>query len=141
VINDEPTLAPRMNLQRSSLEDSYAFVIEEMEAALPNLGTSNTRANKAAANHYLAKMYLTRGWDLDASADFERAKTDATAAIGGRGITIPFEQLWSPENENNEEFIFSVQYDAKSIPSNTSGNNQHSIFGQYLGGSESNHKY
>jgi len=141
IINNEATLAPRMNMPRSSLEESYQFVIHEMEEALPNLGDSRLRASKVAANHYLAKAYLTRGWDLGASSDFEKAKTYATAAIAGKNITIPFEQLWSPENENNEEVIFSVQYDAKSIASNSDGNNQQSIYGPYLGGTESHHKY
>lgn len=141
VINSEATLAPRMNIPRSSLTDSYKFVIEEMEAALPNLTSDKARVNMAAANHYLAKVYLTRGWDLKDNASFEKAKTYATAAIAGRNITIPFEKLWSPDNENNDEFLFSVQYDAKSLANTTSGNNQQGVFGAYLGGSENGHKY
>jgi hypothetical protein len=141
VINNEATLQPRMNLPRASLEDSYKFVIEEMETALPLLGGAKFRVNKATANHYLAKAYLTRGWDLGQSSDFEKAKTYAAAAIGGVGISIPFEQLWSPTNENNAEVIFAIQYDAKSISSNSDGNNQQAVFGPYLGGSELNHKY
>lgn len=141
IINDEPTMTPRMNLERSSLEESYNFIISEMEAALPDLGTEKARVNKTVANHYLAKVYLTKGWDMKDNSAFEKAKAYATAAIEGKGITIPFEQLWSPTNENNDEVIFAVQYDAKSIPSSTSGNNQQGIFGPYLGGSELNHKY
>ncbi len=140
-ISKEPTLAPRMNMPRSTLAESYAFIISEMEAALPNLATEVAKVNKTVANHYLAKVYLTRGWDLKQSADFDKAKTYATAAIAGKGITIPFETLWSPTNENNDEVIFSVQYDAKSVASTTSGNNQQSLFGPYLGGSELKHKY
>ena len=141
IINKEATLAPRMNMPRSSLADSYAFIISEMEAALPNLGTEVAKVNKTVANHYLAKVYLTRGWDLKQSADFEKAKTYATAAIAGKGITIQFETLWDPTKENNDEVIFAVQYDAKSIASTTSGNTQQSCFGPYLGGSELKHKY
>mgnify|MGYP001161913357 CR=1 FL=1 len=141
VINQEPTLEPRMNLPRVSLEESYAFVISEMEAALPDLGDNKTRVSQTAANHYLAKVYLTRAWDLEQPSDFERAKSYADAAIGGRGITIPFEQLWHPDNENNEEVIFAVQYDLESIASESDGNDQQGIFGPYLGGAELNHKY
>jgi hypothetical protein len=141
IINNEATFAPRMDLPRASLADSYQFIISEMEAALPDLGTAKAKVNKRTANHYLAKVYLTRGWDLGSNADFEKAKTYATAAINGQNITIPFEQLWSPTNQNNEEVIFAVQYDAKSIASESDGNNQQGIFGPYLGGSELNHKY
>lgn len=142
VINDEPTLeGPRMNLPRVSLAESYAFAIADLEAALPNLGTDNSRANKAAANHYLAKMYLTRGWDLKDNGDFEKAKTYAEAAIEGYAITIPYAQLWAPTNEMNEEILFAVQYNIESIPNTSGGNNQQSLFGPYLGGAELNHKY
>jgi len=141
IINDEPTLAPRMNMPRASLEQSYQFVIAEMEAALPLVGDAVGRVNKRTVNHYLAKVYLTRGWDLNNTADFEKAKSYATAAINGQGITIPFERLWAPNNENNEEFIFSVQYSTSSIANENDGNNQQGIFGPYLGGSENNHKY
>ena len=141
IINREATFAPRMNLPRATLAESYQFIIQEMEAALPDLGTAKARVNKRVANHYLAKVYLTRGWDLNSEADFQKAKTYATAAIEGKNITIPFEQLWSPTNQSNEEVIFAVQYDAKSISSESDGNNQQGIFGPYLGGSELNHKY
>lgn len=139
-INTEATFEPRMNLQRSSLEECYAFIISEMEDALLSVGEERFRVNRAVVNHYLAKVYLTRGWDLGQTSDFERAKTYAEAAIGGRAITIPFETLWSPFNDNNDEVIFAVQYDMESIASVTDGNNQQSIFGAYLGGAELNHK-
>lgn len=140
-INNEATLAPRMNIPRSSLGETFDFIISEMEATLPNLTAEKGRVTKATANHYLAKVYLTKGWDLKDKPSFEKAKTYATAAIAGRAITIPFETLWSPNNENNDEVIFAVQYDAKSLANNTSGNNQQAIFGPYLGGTELGHKY
>jgi len=140
-INNEATLAPRMNIPRSSLSETFDFVISEMEAVLPDLSAEKGRVNKTTANHYLAKVYLTKGWDMKDNSAFEKAKTYATAAIAGRSITIPFETLWSPNNENNDEVIFAVQYDAKSLANNTSGNNQQAIFGPYLGGTELGHKY
>lgn len=142
VINDEPTLeGPRMDLPRSSLEQSYEFVIGELEAALPALGNNMAKANKFAANHYLAKVYLTRAWDLDRTEDFETAKQYAQEAIAGYQINIPFEQLWSPTNEMNSEILFAVQYDIESIPGDGQGNNQQGLFGPYLGGPELAHKY
>jgi hypothetical protein len=141
VINNEATLAPRMNIPRASLEESFQFVISEMEAALPALGEGIGRVNKKTANHYLAKAYLTKGWDLNSAADFEKAKTYATAAIAGKDLTIPFERLWAPNNENNEEILFAIQYSTNSIASESDGNNQQGIFGAYLGGPELNHKH
>lgn len=142
VINNEPTLGgPRMELPRASLQESYDFIISEMEAVVDQLGDDKSRVSKTAAKHYLAKVYLTRGWDLDSDADFEKAKQYASEAINGYTISIPYEQLWDPTNEMNEEVVFAVQYDLESIPSTGSGNNQQSLFGPYLGGAELNHKY
>lgn len=136
VINKEATLAKTTSIPRSSLQDSYNFVISEMESQVANLTENNKRLNKEAGYHFLAKMYLTKGWDLNDQASFTKAKENATKAINGKGITIPFETLWSPTNENNAEFLFSVQYDVSSLPSVTEGNSQQSIFGAYLGGTE-----
>ncbi len=142
VINNEPTLdGPRMELPRASIQESYDFIISEMEAVADQLGDDKSRINKTAAKHYLAKVYLTRGWDLNNSSDFEKAKQYASQAIDGYTISIPYEQLWDPNNEMNDEVIFAVQYDIESIPSTGSGNNQQSLFGPYLGGAELNHKY
>lgn len=140
-VNSEATLSPRTNIPRSSLADTYSFITSEMEQVVDQLGVSNTRMNKSAGHHFLAKVYLTKGWDLGDNGDFEKAKSHATLAIGGKGITIPFESLWSPNNENNDEFLFSVQYDAASISGPTKGHFQQSLFGAYLGGTESMHKY
>jgi len=77
VINSEYTNAVRLSMPRSNLADSYKFIISEMEAALPNLRTAAQavagQVNQDVANHYLAKVYLTRGWDLKANADFTTA--------------------------------------------------------------------
>lgn len=142
VINDEPTLqGPRLELPRASLAESFDFVISEMEAVLPDLKDDRARVSRAAANHYLAKAYLTRAWDLDQSADFAKAQECAEAAIGDYMISIPYEDLWSPTNEMNSEVLFAVQYDGESIGDVSEGNNQQSLFGPYLGGAELNHKY
>ncbi|MDR1672530.1 MAG: RagB/SusD family nutrient uptake outer membrane protein [Bacteroidales bacterium] len=145
VINDEYTTNPRMNLPRATLEDSYTFIITKLTAALngPLPQTDKTgKICKDIVNHYLAKAYLTRGWDLGNTADFAQAKTHAGAVITSRGdLKYTFESLWSPKNENNDEVIFAVQYDVSSIASRTTGNDQESHFGVYLGGSERKHKY
>ncbi|WP_207425611.1 RagB/SusD family nutrient uptake outer membrane protein [Pedobacter sp. SYSU D00535] len=136
VLHTQATQSAITSIPRSSLADSYNFVISEMESQVANLSDNNKRLGKEAGYHYLAKMYLTRGWDLNDQASFTKAKENATKAINGKGITIPFETLWSPTNENNAEFLFSVQYDVASLPSVTEGNSQQSLFGSYLGGTE-----
>jgi hypothetical protein len=141
-INDEITLAPRMNMPRNTLAECYDFIISEIEDCIGDL-TPNTvaRVNQDVANHYLAKIYLTRGWDLDNSADFTTAKTYAQKVIDSRGaITLTYNDLWDYTRENNSEVLFAVQYDANSIATTTSGNDQQANFGQYMGGSETTQK-
>lgn len=144
VINTEYTNEVRLSMPRSNLADSYNFIISEMEAVLPNLKTAATAAagqvNQDVANHYLAKVYLTRGWDLKANADFTKAISYADKVIDSKGgIKLSFADVWDPKNENNQEFIFSVQFSnatgAIGDPQKD-GNSQCALFGTYSGGSE-----
>jgi starch-binding outer membrane protein, SusD/RagB family len=141
-INNQITLEPRVNMPRNTLEDCYKFIISEIEECIGDLGVSTVaRVNQDVANHYLAKIYLTRGWDLGNSADFTKAKDYAQKVINSRGgITQTFKNLWDPTKENNSEILFAIQYDATSISSTSSGNTQQTTFGQYMGGSETNQK-
>jgi hypothetical protein len=143
VINTEFTKAVRLTMPRSNLQDSYQFIISEMEAALPNLKTAAQSpagsVNQDVANHYLAKVYLTRGWDLKADADFTKAISYADAVIASKGaISVSYADVWDPNKENNKEFIFSVQFSsaAGAIGNpNADGNNQNSLFATFSGGS------
>ena len=143
VINTEYTDAVRLNIPRSNLADSYKFIISEMEAALPNLKTAAQTAagqvNQDVANHYLAKVYLTRGWDLKANADFTTAISYADKVITSKGgITQSFADAWDPTKENNQEFIFSVQFSNATGAigdAQKDGNGQCALFATYSGGS------
>ncbi len=143
VINTEYTDAVRLSMPRSSLQDSYQFIISEMETALPNLKTAAQavagQVNKDVANHYLAKVYLTRGWDLNANTDFTKAISYADSVITTKGgITQSFANVWDPTKENNQEFIFSVQFSNATGAigdAQKDGNCQYSLFASYSGGS------
>jgi hypothetical protein len=143
VINTEYTKAVRLSMPRSNLADSYKFIISEMEAALPNLKTADQaeagQINQDVANHYLAKVYLTRGWDLKANADFTTAIAYADKVISSKGgITLSYADVWNPKNENNKEFIFSVQFSKATGAigdAQRDGNSQCTLFATYSGGS------
>lgn len=153
VISDEYTQEVRLNMPRKSLEDTYTYIIGKLEAAeqsnMPQTPPTSSEGKtsygqicKDMVNHYLAKVYLTRAWDLGNASDFETAKTYAQKVIDSRGpLQISMEQLWSPDNENNNEVLFAIQYDGSSITGPGNGNNQESMFGSYMGGPELNHKY
>ena len=84
-INDEITLSPRTNMPRNTLEDCYEFIITEMEDCISSLETSTVAIiNKDVVNHYLAKVYLTRAWDLNNQNDFTTAKSYAQKVFDTR---------------------------------------------------------
>lgn len=133
--------SPILKFERDPASDVYAFIISELEEALTlvNDGSYDGHVNKRAVRHLLAKVYLTRGYEtFGSSSDFSTAATYADAAIAGESLTIPFDELWLPDNDMNSETLFSVQYDASSVTVNPTsyGNQQAYFFGAYLGGSE-----
>lgn len=136
-INSEYTRTPVTSIPRSTLEESYNFVIPEMEQALIDLPPTSDvgRITKVTANHYLAKVYLTRAWDLGDNADFNKAIQYADAVIASKsGITIPYKDLWDPTKQNSTENIFTIQYSAAGVANTlTGGNNQSSLFSVFSG--------
>ena len=133
--------SPVLEFNRNSTEEIYNFVISELEESLNMVGDGayTGRVNKRAVRNLLAKVHLTRGYEsFAASGDFATAATYADEAIAGQTLNLPFEDLWAPGNEMNEEVIFSVQFDQSSVstdPRNL-GHRQANYFGPYMGGSE-----
>jgi len=141
-----------VDLPRASKEDVFNFIIDEWEDILNNSSLPDKdlqgRVNKQAINHFLAKAYLTAGWDLDNPAYFTTAAIYAEAAIAmGTGLDETFEQLWWPSKDNtHQEVLFAIQYDrassiAAGIVEEDNGNNQQFWYGQYLGGADQGYKY
>lgn len=142
-----------MNHTRESAEKVYQFVIDEFiyliskdshllersETSGDNFG----RANKRAALHFLAKTYLARGYESFAeNNDFTNAAQYAESAISGIKPTIPFSDVFSINNEENDEIFWSVQYSSSTLENlSKDGNMQQSVFGVYLGGGEESNKY
>lgn len=130
---------PVIEFERNSAEEVYNFIIAEMEEALqlvPEAPEAPGRVYKRAIRHFLAKVYLTRGYeDFGSAADFDKAASLADATIDGQGLTLPFAEVFRPGNEENEEIIFSVQYNAATLlDPKEDGNSQSYHFGPYFGG-------
>lgn len=136
-INKEYTQSPRTNIPRATIEESFNFVITEMEAALADLpeNAEPGRVTKTVANHYLSKAYLTRAWDLGNDADFAKSISYADKVLASKGpLNLPYSRVWDPFNENNSEIIFSVQYSKAGISNElTAGNDQSTLFSVFSG--------
>ena len=135
--------SPITSYERTPAKDVYAFIISEMEDALPTLPATSDpgRANQRVVNHFLALVYLTRGYDANlggTASDFTKAEQYATAAINGQPLNLDFEKdVFWPGKDINAETLFAVQYSSASLPSTSAGNAWSSYFGGYLGGANS----
>lgn len=132
---------PILEFDRNSEEEVYAFIIAELEEAqnMVEDGAFNGRVSKKAVQNLLGKVYLTRGYEsFGTASDFTKAATLFDAVIDGQGLNLSYADLWKPENDGNEETIFSVQYSSASVSADPFelGNRQASFFGPYQGGSE-----
>lgn len=137
---------------RTPLNEIYAAMIED----LSNLYNSSLpaqshigRASKQSVAALLAKVYLAAGWDLDTTlgdalqgtynvsgtSNFQQAAAWAEKAINGIGLTMSFEDKWSPFNEGNAEEIFSIQYERNGYGGDIidGGHSMHGAFGGYYG--------
>lgn len=117
--------------------------LENTKANLPTVAShANVGApTQEAANALIAKFYLAWGWDVDtdkgdnttaagqemikngeytvnSTEHFQKAAEYADLAIASfksSGLTMSFEDKWSPSNENNAEVFWAVQYDRASF--------------------------
>ena len=137
---------------RNTLVETYQFMIDELielsNSTLLPASDKTGRASVQAAKALLAKVYLAAGWDLEttltdaesgtfsinSSTYFNLAASTASEVANAVPLTLPFEEKWSPYNEQNEEVIFAIQLDRNSFLDKVEGGNSHqNNFGTYLG--------
>jgi hypothetical protein len=135
----ERTDKPILEFQRNTAQEVYDFIGTEMNEALalvPETTEQFGRVTKRAVKHFLAKVSLTRGYEtFGTQQDFTTAASLADEVINGQPLSTTFEDLFYPGNEQNEEILFSVQYDAASLLNGgfEGGNTQAYYFGSYMG--------
>ena len=131
---------------KSSAEDVYAYIISELEDVIgKNVLQASTatkgggRISQETARAILAKTYLSAAWDLNKQEYFSKAATLADEVIAGRKLTTPFAELWKADGsgDDNEEFLWDVEYDLATANNTTSGGTEWSgYYCNYLGGGE-----
>ncbi len=144
------TLAPTKKTSRASDADMYKAIIADLEAALPDLenkakSSDYGRATKAAAEHMLARVYLTKATSsVKAADDFSKAATYASNVTKNYGFKLlpDFASVFAQgAGEVNDEVIWAVQYTSDPLTNaapfpldntgngNTGGNNLHLFYG------------
>ena len=142
------------NYPRTDLATLYANLVEDLKDVYDNCALDATdytsgAPSKEAVAALLSKIYLAWAWDIDTQltnaeagtysvsdkTHFEEAARWAELAIGGVSLTQSFNAKWSPFNENNNEFIWGIQYDVASIENSLEDecNSQSGSYGGYYG--------
>src|SRR2546430_15634519 len=136
----EPTTPPSTQFTRAPVDSVYEAIINDLryaEAPLPYVAKEYGRATKGAAQHLLAKVYLTRLRDADSAAD-ETAKQQAgdfanaadyaqrVISSGQYSLLPRFADVFDFNNEKNAEVIWSVQF--TNDPLTTANGNQWHLF-------------
>lgn len=116
-LTTEPTVGPNEAAEATgqvSAQEVYSQIASDLETAqglLPARSeyddTQIHKATSGAANALLGKVYLTMG-------DQQQAATALQRVIDSGEYTLldSYADLWGPENENNAESIFEIQYAA-----------------------------
>lgn len=88
------------------------------------------RISIESARALLAKTYLAAAWDLDKKDYFAKAAQVADDVIANRALVTPFEDLWRADcsGDDNEEFIWDVEYDYATAANTVSGGHPWSSF-------------
>lgn len=145
---------PKRDYPRSNLAEMYQSMIEDLtdlynNSTLAATSAHDGRASKQAVAALLAKITLAAAWDIDTSLNsaeqgsysvnntsrFAEAATWAEKAINGINLTMSFENKWAPNNEANDEEIFSIIYRREGFPGDetSGGHSRQNDFGGYYG--------
>ncbi len=115
--------APNQNSPQVDRPEVYQFVIDEITAAIPDLGTDNgySRINEFTAYAMLAKLYLnaevyTRPYPYipDTGTPAWQDAIDAADYVINNGsfdLHSEFSEVFDPANVDNVEHIFIVPFD------------------------------
>ncbi|MBD2699404.1 RagB/SusD family nutrient uptake outer membrane protein [Spirosoma sp. BT702] len=129
------TLGPTKATSRASEADIYKQITADLEASLADLpavraaaqGASDYgRATKSAAEHLLAKVYLTKATSsAKAADDYSKAATYAQNVISNYSLKLlpDFASVFAQgAGEINDEVVFSVQYTTDPLTNINSAN-------------------
>lgn len=139
---------------RTPLKEVYDGILADLDAIVATDGVAALSAHdgtvsKQAAYALAAKVALAAGWDLGTTLTsdkegtytvqdksyFTRAAAYADAAIAGVSLMSDFAEKWKFENEDNQEEIYSINYDRASWPGTASecGHSLQNQFANYYG--------
>ncbi|MBE8726995.1 RagB/SusD family nutrient uptake outer membrane protein [Flavobacterium hungaricum] len=120
IIEDNSAYSLNFVIPSNPTEDVYKFIENDLKFAIANLRSKNRGSDYAANAHVssgsakalLAKVYLyQKKYDLAKALSKEVIDSGEFKLLGGDALpTKSFADLWLQKNNNNEESIFSWQW-------------------------------
>ncbi|SFD19068.1 RagB/SusD domain-containing protein [Chitinophaga sp. CF118] len=113
---------------RDPVDLIYNTIIADLRYAVQTLPATQIewgRATKPAAEHLLARVFLTRASSAVAVAgDYDSAATYSTRVISQYGFQLLTDvgKVWEQGKENNTETVFAVQYTTDALYNSTDNN-------------------
>ncbi|MGQ1786169.1 MULTISPECIES: RagB/SusD family nutrient uptake outer membrane protein [unclassified Saccharicrinis] len=127
----EEPLSIRNDYTRSTEEETFSLIINELQAAIPDLVDDPEvgRFSKRAAQHLLSEVYLTRAYkSYGSGSDFQTAADLAVQAIGSYDIrSQTFAEVFDYNNQVNPEILFAAHWENNEF-SEDRNNNKHGLF-------------
>jgi hypothetical protein len=107
-LTTEPTDGVVTTAKKSTVEEFYALILSDLQFAVANLPATSTdygRATQAAAKGFLARIYLTRGMNVEAN-------NMARDVIKNYGLSLvpKYADLWNMGNLKNKEVVWALDY-------------------------------
>jgi len=111
IVQEVPTISSDLNVFRDSVDDVYAFIIDDLQKAIIGLpitrsSAENGRATSHAASSLLAKVFVTVG-------RFAESMELCRNVISSNLYTLEpdFANNWlKDQSDNNKESIWQIQY-------------------------------
>lgn len=118
-----PTAGVLTATVRDPASKVYDLIVADLiaaEAALPDKAAQYGRADKPAAQHLLAEVYLTR----NASGDMAKSEAEAQAVVSNPRFRLLATEKsnWDFGNEVNSEVVWAIQYTADPITNGAAAN-------------------
>lgn len=141
----QPTEGVQLEYTRAAVPDVYNTILADFRYAATNLAPTNSdfgRATQGAAQHFLAKAYLTRGSAITEQRGQQPTDIDSAAYFadqvinGGRyALETDYARLFdissyanSTAAQTSREIIFSTQFNNVIALAGRFGNRVHSYF-------------
>lgn len=128
-VDKEITPAEANNLTRSTLQESYDMIVDDLKYAEDNLPNSYTatdigRVTKWGAKGLLSKVYMTMGgYPLNKGAVYyplALQKAEEVISASGASLVPSYADLFDVTKKNSKESLFEIQYQ-KGSPNAVTG--------------------